>query len=145
MFTQPASSSTHPARPVNQVIQLGDDILPLAAGYRCWFCCRHCRALLSDWNHTATQENIRVFTMCGVFTECLFLILIFALRYSWDSHFGGVLAFCTAVKTLLLNSKYWNGSVGWTAVQREKQQNEQKLFARKKNVKTKGFFSCISL
>lgn len=46
--------STHPASPVDQVIQLGDDILPLAAGYRCWFGCCHCCALLSDWNQTAT-------------------------------------------------------------------------------------------
>lgn len=49
------ATSTHPACPVNQVVQLSDNILPLAAGYRRWFGCCHCRALLSDWNHTATE------------------------------------------------------------------------------------------
>lgn len=45
---------TYPARPVHQVVQLGDDILALAAGYSCWFGGCHCRALLSDGNHTVT-------------------------------------------------------------------------------------------
>lgn len=35
---------------------------------------------------------------------------------------GGILAFCTAMQTLLLNSKHRNWPVGWRAGQREKQQ-----------------------
>lgn len=70
-------SSTHPACPVNQVVQLGDDILALAAGYRCWFGCCHCRTFLSDGNHTATKGRRRCcFTMCRVFTRHIFSILL---------------------------------------------------------------------
>lgn len=49
--------STDPASPVDQVVQLGDDVLALAAGYRRGFGCCHCCALLSDWNQTATRNE----------------------------------------------------------------------------------------
>lgn len=60
-------SSTHPASPVNQVVQLGDHILALAAGCRRRFGCSHRRAFLSSWHHAAAagggNEREQSFTM----------------------------------------------------------------------------------
>lgn len=66
LFAEPAWSCTHPACPVHQVVQLGDYILPLAAGYSCWFGCCHCCALLPDGNHTATERQRRESPSCAV-------------------------------------------------------------------------------
>lgn len=56
----------------------------------------------------------------GVYCMSVHNSHIYSGVFAANSRCGGILAFCTAVQTLLLNSKHRNGPVGWRAGQWEK-------------------------
>lgn len=111
---------THPACPVHQVVQLGDDILALAAGYSCWLGCCHCCALLSDGNHTVTEGwRERIITMCGKLTE--------SRQRSWSADWQTHLVDVFSLLALLCRLLCWRANAEMGLLKRTKirQRNHQ--------------------